>query len=50
VITPRIISDGTQAREATEELRRKLPGLESVMPKAPKGPPPDALAPSIPPK
>ena len=47
VITPRIISNGTQAREATEELRRKLPALESLMPRAPKTPPPDAIAPPL---
>lgn len=33
VITPRIISDTMQAREATEELSRKLPALEGMMPK-----------------
>jgi general secretion pathway protein D len=41
VITPRIVSDTAQARQATEELRRKLPALESMMPKLPKGPPAD---------
>ena len=50
VITPRIVSDGTQAREATEELRRKLPALEHIMPRPPKTPPPDILVPPIPPK
>ncbi|WP_171164599.1 type II secretion system secretin GspD [Usitatibacter palustris] len=34
VITPKILSDSTQAREATEELRKKLPMLESYIPKA----------------
>ncbi len=33
IITPRIISDSTQAREATLELRNKLPALESLLPK-----------------
>jgi general secretion pathway protein D len=34
IITPRIVSDSTQAREATLELRRKLPSLEGLLPKA----------------
>jgi general secretion pathway protein D len=33
IITPRIISDPVQAREATLELRRKLPALEGLLPK-----------------
>jgi general secretion pathway protein D len=33
IITPRIISDSTQAREATLELRKKLPALERLLPK-----------------
>jgi general secretion pathway protein D len=33
IITPRIISDSTQAREATLELRKKLPALEGLLPK-----------------
>jgi len=33
IITPRIISDATQAREATLELAKKLPALEAVLPK-----------------
>jgi general secretion pathway protein D len=32
IITPRIISDTIQAREATDELRRKLPSLEGWLP------------------
>ena len=32
IITPRIISDTLQAREATDELRRKLPSLEGWLP------------------
>ena len=43
VITPKIISDTTQAREATQELRRKLPSLEQYLPKLPKTPPADTL-------
>jgi general secretion pathway protein D len=39
IITPRIVSDPFQAREATEELRRKLPALEGMLPKAKQGPP-----------
>jgi general secretion pathway protein D len=33
IITPRIISNSTQAREATLELSRKLPALEGLLPK-----------------
>ncbi len=33
IITPRIISDSTQAREATLELSRKLPALKGLLPK-----------------
>ena len=39
VVTPRIVSDTAQAREATEELRRKLPALEGLLPKSPTAPP-----------
>jgi general secretion pathway protein D len=49
VITPRIVNDTTQAREATEELRRKLPGLEGVLPKRTEPPPPAAALPTPPP-
>ena len=49
VITPRIISNTAQAREATDELRKKLPALENLLPKPvrppPPGPPPSALQP-----
>ena len=49
VITPRIISNTAQAREATDELRKKLPALENLLPKPvrppPPGPPPAALQP-----
>jgi general secretion pathway protein D len=44
IITPRIISDSTQAREATLELRKKLPALEAVLPK-----PEDLPIPATPP-
>ncbi len=33
IITPRIVSDSMQAREATLELRKKLPALEGLLPK-----------------
>lgn len=50
VITPKIISDTTQAREATQELRRKLPSLEPFLPKVPKTLPHGALPlPVVPP-
>ncbi len=39
IITPRIVTDPMQARDATEELRRRLPALEGMLPKAKKGPP-----------
>ena len=31
-----IVRERAQAREVTEELRRKLPALESLLPKVPK--------------
>ena len=34
IITPRIVSDPTQAREVTEELRKRLPALQGILPKA----------------
>ncbi len=40
MITPRIVSDTSQAREVTDELRKKLPTLEGLLPKAPTTPPP----------
>jgi len=40
MITPRIVSDTAQAREVTDELRRKLPALEGMLPVPPKTPPP----------
>ena len=39
VITPKIVSDTIQAREVTDELKRKLPSLEGMLPK-PTQPPP----------
>ena len=36
IITPKIVSDGLQAREATEELRGKLPLLRGLLPPPPK--------------
>ena len=45
IITPRIVSDTTQARDVTEEFRRKLPGLEGVLPKRTDPPP---VAPALP--
>jgi general secretion pathway protein D len=47
VITPRIVSDASQAREATDELRRKLPALEILLPKRPTTPAPKAPAGAI---
>ena len=54
VITPHIVSDSTQAQEATEELRRKMPSLHDSLPPPAKVrpavtdiiPPPGAPAPS----
>ena len=40
VVTPKIVSDTAQARQVTEELRRKLPSLEGLLPKLPNTPPP----------
>jgi general secretion pathway protein D len=40
IVTPKIVSDTSQAREVTEELRRKLPSLEGLLPKLPQTPPP----------
>lgn len=44
IITPRIVSDAVQARDATLELRRKLPALEGLLPK-----PKDLPIPVVPP-
>lgn len=49
VITPRIVSDTTQARDVTEEFRRKLPGLEGILPKRTDPPPPAPALPTPPP-
>ncbi|HUL96476.1 MAG TPA: hypothetical protein VLT89_10715, partial [Usitatibacter sp.] len=40
LITPRIVSDTTQAREVTKELREKLPSLRDVIPPPPQTPAP----------
>ena len=40
LITPKLIADTTHARDALDEIRRKMPALESVMPKAVVFPPP----------
>jgi general secretion pathway protein D len=42
VVTPKIVSDTAQARQVTEELRRKLPSLEGLLPKLPSTPPPSS--------
>jgi general secretion pathway protein D len=49
IITPRIVSDTAQAREVTDELRRKLPALESLLPKRKDPPPPAPALPTPPP-
>ena len=41
VITPHIVSDTAQAREATEELRRKMPSLQDMLPR------PAAVTPAV---
>ena len=40
IVTPKIVSDTSQAREVTDELRKKLPSLEGLLPRTPQGPPP----------
>ncbi len=37
LITPVVINNTDDARAATEELRKKLPALESLLPQAEKG-------------
>ena len=49
VITPRIVSDTAQAREATDELRKKLPALEGLLPRRVDPPPPAPALPTPPP-
>jgi len=44
LITPKIIIDPLQARDATNELRSKLPALEKMLP-APKSGPPEGMPP-----
>ena len=45
MVTPKIVSDVAQAREVTEELRRKLPALEGIMPPRPTTPVPEVNQP-----
>jgi general secretion pathway protein D len=45
MITPKIVSDSSQAREVTDELRHKLPALEGMLPKTPTTPPPPSVEP-----
>ena len=45
MITPKIVSDPLQARDATNELRSKLPALEKMLP-APKSAPPEGIPPA----
>src|SRR5262249_54526375 len=40
IITPKIVSDGAQAREVTNELREKMPALKTLLPPPAKGPQP----------
>jgi len=49
VITPRIVSDTGQAREVTDEFRRKLPALENLLPKRIDPPAPAPTLPTPPP-
>ncbi|HET7728895.1 MAG TPA: type II secretion system secretin GspD [Usitatibacter sp.] len=42
VVTPKIVNDTAQARQVTEELKRKLPSLEGLLPKLPPPQPADA--------
>ena len=44
MVTPKIVSDPNQARAVTDELRKQLPSLESLLPKRPTTPPPPASA------
>ena len=46
IITPKIVNDPTQGREVTEELRRKLPSLQGILPKSRQGPLDGAPAPA----
>ena len=49
VITPRIVSDTLQAREATEEFRKRLEGLSDILPKRDLPPLPAQALPTPPP-
>jgi len=40
IVTPKIVSNPLQAREVTDELRAKMPTLESLLPKLPETPAP----------
>lgn len=40
IVTPKIVSDNSQARQVTEELRSMMPMLEGMLPKPLKTPPP----------
>ncbi len=42
VITPQVVANSSQAQDVTNELRRKLPALESLLPKPKKETPPAA--------
>jgi len=48
LITPKIVSDPMQAREATQELRNKLPSLRGVLPNLDRGGPAPAPAAVVP--
>jgi general secretion pathway protein D len=48
VVTPKIVSDTAQARQVTDELRRKLPSLEGMLPKLPVIPTPGPALPGEP--
>ena len=50
LITPKIVSDPLQAREATDELRAKLPSLERILPPRKTGPVDAAPTAAAPPK
>jgi general secretion pathway protein D len=53
IITPKIISDVGQARQATEELRTKLPMLKGILPPIPgtaPAPVPENVPPATPPE
>jgi general secretion pathway protein D len=47
LITPRIVSDPAQARDATQELRQKLPSLRNLLPPLPVTPAPSSMEPAV---